>query len=112
MIVEKDNALELLKEKGTRFIYPLKMGGEIIEPAFSELLTVAEELTKLYKNEELIPKKILLELYLISVGIDCENYHIKQELLSNMSEFIMRCFNMLISGESVDDVKASGPRII
>ncbi|MFJ5430953.1 hypothetical protein ACIPUP_17555 [Pectobacterium actinidiae] len=112
MNVDKYNALELLKETGSRFIYPLKMGGEINEDLFNGLLSVAEELTRVFKSDELVPKKILSELYLLSVGIDCENYHHKNDLLDSMSKKIMHCFNLIIAGESVDDIKPKGPRII
>ncbi|WP_323637289.1 hypothetical protein [Pectobacterium polaris] len=112
MNVVKSNALELLKEVGSDFIYPLKMGGEINEESFNNILLVAEEITRVFKSDELVPKKILSELYLLSVGIDCENYHHKNNLLDSMSKKIMNCFNLVIAGESVDDLKPNGPRIM
>lgn len=112
MMLEKSNAFEILTAKGADFIYPLKMGGVIDERVFSELLLISEELTRLYKDDDLIPKKLLSELYLISIGIECENYHFKKEILSTMSESIMRCFNMLIAGESADDEEIKVPRIL
>lgn len=112
MNVEKSNALELLKKSGSEFIYPLKMGGKINEEAFNNLLLVAEEITRVFKNDEFVPKRLLSEIYLLSVGIDCENYHHKSDLLDDMSRKIMQCFNLIIAGESVDDIKPKGPRII
>ncbi|WP_211047071.1 hypothetical protein, partial [Pectobacterium versatile] len=73
---------------------------------------VAEEITRVFKNDEFVPKKILSELYLLSVGMDCENYHHKNDLLDSMSKKIMHCFNLVIAGESVDDIKPKGPRVI
>ncbi|EJP5820516.1 hypothetical protein NT694_004234, partial [Cronobacter sakazakii] len=49
MNVNKDNVLELIKEKVTYSVYPLKMGGQFKPDAFNDLLLVAEEATRLFK---------------------------------------------------------------
>lgn len=112
MNIEKNNILGLINEKINESIYPLKMGGKINESAFNELLLIAEEATRLLKNDDLVPKKLLSVIHLISVGIDCENIHFKSEFLSLISSKLMFCFNLIIGGESIDDKKDNGPRII
>ncbi|ELY5873260.1 hypothetical protein [Cronobacter sakazakii] len=112
MNVNKDNVLELIKEKVTYSVYPLKMGGQFKPDAFNDLLLAAEEATRLFKNEELVPKKLLSELHLIAIGIDLENDFYKNKDLDFISKKIMRCFNLILAGKSVDDKEPSGPRII
>lgn len=112
MNVNKDNVLELIKEKVTYSVYPLKMGGRFKPDAFNDLLLVAEEATRLFKNEELVPKKLLSELHLIAIGIDLENDFYKNKDLDLISNKIMRCFSLILAGKSVDDKEPSGPRII
>lgn len=112
MNIEKDNLLELFKEEVTNSIYPLKMGGQINEEAFNELLLIAEEATRLLKDDDFIPKKLLLEIYLASVAIACDNEHFKNDSLSGVSSRLLRCFNLIIDGKSIDDKKNNGPRII
>ncbi|EOB9991915.1 hypothetical protein ACI0YF_004214, partial [Cronobacter sakazakii] len=93
-------------------VYPLKMGGRFKPDAFNDLLQVAEEATRLFKNEELVPKKLLSELHLIAIGIDLENDFYKNKDLDLISNKIMRCFSLILAGKSVDDKEPSGPRII
>lgn len=112
MNIEKDNLLELFKEKVNDSLYPLKMGGRINENAFNELLLIAEEATRLLKDDDLVPKKLLLEIYLVSVGVDSENIRIKSEFLSLISSRLLDCFNFIIDGESIDNKKYNKPRII
>lgn len=112
MNIEKDNLLELFKEKVTNSIYPLKMGGRINEEAFNELLLIAEEATRLLKDDEFISKKLLLEIYLASGAIAGDNEHFKNNFLSEVSTRLLNCFNLIIDGESVDNKKDKGPRII
>ncbi|MCG8707902.1 hypothetical protein JHU04_001100 [Brenneria sp. 4F2] len=112
MKIERSNALTLLQNRGEKFIYPLKMGGDINSEAFDDLLLVAEEITRIFKYDELIPKRLLLELHLLSVGIECENYHFNNDALAEMSQKILRCYQLLIDGKSVDDLLPHGPRIL
>jgi len=112
MNIEKDKLLELFKEKVTDSIYPLKMGGHIDEKAFNELLLVAEEATKLLKDDDLVPKKLLLEIYLSSLAIAGDNEYFKNEFLSEVSARLLKCFNLIIDGRSVEDQRCDGPRII
>ncbi|TQI80080.1 hypothetical protein FHU10_5067 [Serratia fonticola] len=112
MKIDKDNILDLLKEKVSDYLYPLKMGGSINEEAFNELLNISEEATRLFKGDSLVPKRLLSEIYLVSVGVESENVYLKNKLLSGFSEKIMNCFNLILAGESVDDKRDTGPRII
>ncbi|PWV99282.1 hypothetical protein [Mangrovibacter plantisponsor] len=112
MNIDKNNILNLLEEKINVSLYPLKMGGEVNEKSLKELLFLSEEATRLFKHEALVPKKLLSEIYLASVGIKIENEFINSKLLSEVSSGMMNCFNLILSGESVDDKKEIGPRII
>ena len=85
MNIDKDNILGLLKDKINDSLYPLKMGGEIREGAFKELLFLSEEATKIFKYEMLVPKKLLSEIYLASAGIEIENEFIKEIMLEKAS---------------------------
>lgn len=112
MNIDKDNILGLLKDKINDSLYPLKMGGEIREGAFKELLFLSEEATKIFKYEMLVPKKLLSEIYLASVGIEIENEFIKSVFLSEISSGMMHCFNLILSDMSIDDRQGNEPRII
>ncbi|EOI3549574.1 hypothetical protein ACMSZT_004486 [Cronobacter dublinensis] len=112
MNLNKANILDVLKEEVTHSVYPLKMGGHIKSEAFNDLILVAEEATRLFRDEELVPKKLLSELHLVAMGIDLENEFYKNEELSLISKRIMKCFNLILAGKSVDDKELSGPRII
>lgn len=112
MSVRKDNILCLFKEKISDSIYPLKMGGKINKESFDELVALAEEATRLFKKEDMVPKALLSEIYLSSMGIYCENLHFKRDDLSCYSERLMECFNFIIDGTSADERKKSGPRIV
>jgi len=68
MNIEKDNLLELFKEKITDSVYPLKMGGLINKQAFDELVTIAGQATILLKEEDLVPKKLLSEIISLPSG--------------------------------------------
>lgn len=112
MSISKDNLLYLLKEKVSESIYPLKMGGNINKESFDALVSLAEEATRVFKEEAMVPKKLLSEIYLSSMGIYCENLHFKSEELSYYSERMMECFNFIIDGKSIDEKKEIGPRIV
>lgn len=112
MSVSKDNILRLFKEKVSDSIYPLKMGGKINKQSFDELVALAEEATRVFKKEDMVPKALLSEIYLSSMGIYCENLHFKCDDFSYYSERMMECFNFIIDGTSVDEKKESGPRIV
>lgn len=107
MNIEKDNLLELFKEKITDSVYPLKMGGLINKQAFDELVTIAEQATILLKEEDLVPKKLLSEIHLVAVGVDCENLYYKNDFLASVSAGLMECFNMILDGESIDNKKTT-----
>lgn len=105
MLVNKDNALEILKSDVTDFLYPLKMGGEFNIGKYKKLIFTLDDITRLYKTENLIPKKLLSEIYLTAEGISNEPHHIKNFDLGSMAEEIMEKYYMLLSGKSVDDPK-------
>jgi len=102
MIIDKDNVVELLREQVTKSLYPLKMGGSIDMDAFSELLLIAEESTRIFEHEDLVPKNLLSEIILISIGIDSENEYIKDQYLDSVSKKIRRCCDLILSGKVVD----------
>jgi len=112
MNVEKNISLEDFKNKVNNSLYPLKMGGNINEIAFNELVSIAEQATILLKKDDLVPKKLLSEIHLVAVGIDCENIYYKNDFLSSVSARLMDCFNMILDGESIENEKSDGPRII
>lgn len=107
MNVTKEDVLKLVEEKIHNSLYPLKMGGEINEEAFSDLLEIFEESTRIFKNDALIPKKLLGEMSLVSVSIECENYHFKNFFLEDISKKMMHCFRLMIAGISIDERKYS-----
>lgn len=88
------------------------MGGNINEIAFMELVSIAEQATILLKKDDLVPKKLLSEIHLAAVGIDCENIYYKNDFLASVSARLMDCFNMILDGESIENEKSDGPRII
>lgn len=113
MIFENTTILDAIKNEEMKSFYPLKMGENITAEAFSTLILLAEEAARIYKNEELIPKSLLNELYLLSVGITCENYRLESDEMRCVAEKLMNCFNMLISGdEPGDDIESKGSRIV
>ena len=112
MSISKDNLLHILKEKIYESIYPLKMGGKINKESFDALVSLAEEATRIFKKEAMVPKELLSEIYLSSMGIYCENLHFESEDLSCYSERMMECFNFIIDGKSVDEKKESEPIIV
>ena len=105
MLVNKDNALEILKSDVTDFLYPFKMGGEFNIVKYKKLILTLNDITRIYKSEELIPKKLLSEIYLTAEGISNESLYIKNFDLGSMAKEIMEKYYMLLSGESVDDPK-------
>ncbi|MFP8733601.1 hypothetical protein [Klebsiella aerogenes] len=56
--------LDELRKKTTDFIYPLSLEGVIVEPAFNELLSFTDNMTRVMKYEKFLPKNILKELSL------------------------------------------------
>ncbi|HEJ9539863.1 hypothetical protein I4607_11360 [Proteus mirabilis] len=104
--------LDAIKNEEMKSFYPLKMGENITAESFEKLIELAEESTNIYKNEEFIPKSLLKELYLISVGITSENYRLQDDEMASVAERIMNCFNLLIDGKAVTDIVPDGPRII
>lgn len=103
MNLDKEAFLVLVEHKITDSFLLLKMGGEIDEKALTELLELFEKSTRIFKNDALIPKKLLADMHLVSVGIECENYHFKNLFLEDISKKVMYCFNLMISGISIDD---------
>ncbi|RAX06965.1 hypothetical protein [Photorhabdus bodei] len=114
MNVKKIEILDAIKNEAMESLYPLKMGGNINDDSFFKLVSLVEESTRLYKNDDLIPKTLLSEIYLLSVGISSENHIRYNKKLDEISIRLMDCFNMIISGKSVDDIEAESdePRII
>ena len=112
MKLNKNNVLDYFIEKVNDSLYPLKMGGYINESSVKELLEIAEEATRIFRDESLVPKKLLSEMYLVSLGFESENVYVKNDLLSFVSERVLDCFNLILAGQSIDDKKQNGPRII
>ncbi|WP_338803662.1 hypothetical protein WDV76_16550 [Xenorhabdus griffiniae] len=112
MNFEKTTILDAIKNEEMNSFYPLKMGENVKAEAFSNLIKLVEESTKIFKDDEFIPKLLLREIYLLSVGITCENYRLQNKELADVADKLMNCFNMIISGKSVDDMESEGPRII
>ncbi|MCW7550944.1 MULTISPECIES: hypothetical protein [Photorhabdus] len=94
MNVKKIEILDTIKNEAMKSLYPLKMSGNI--------------------NDDLIPKALLSGIYLLPVGISSENHIRYNKKLDEISIRLMDCFNMIISGKSVDDLKTESdePRII
>ncbi|WP_052145717.1 hypothetical protein [Xenorhabdus nematophila] len=105
MNFKKTEILEAIKIEEMNSFYPLKMGENVKAETFSKLIALVEESTRLFKNEEFIPKSLLREIHLLSVGISCENYRLQNKELEDVASRLMSCFNMLFFASSVDDEK-------
>lgn len=103
---------ELLKQKTTKFVYPLVLEGVVLNDEFDDLLSFVEDLSQMFKYDSMLPKNILKELLLTLKSIKSQNERLKSKELSFMEERLEHVFNLILGGESVDDRKPGVPRII
>ncbi|MGL5386825.1 MAG: hypothetical protein ACRDCA_13395 [Serratia sp. (in: enterobacteria)] len=104
--------LEELRKRTTDFIYPLTLEGVVVEVAFSNLLSFTENMTKIFKSEDFLPKSILRELLLTICAMKTHSQKINSDEFYKMTFKIEKNFNLIIAGESIDDRKPRVPRII
>lgn len=112
MFIDKNNALDSLKENVSKFLYPIKMGGNVDINAYKQLLLTLDEITRVFKHEDLIPKRLLSEICLTAEGVSSESHNIKDYDLNSMAEEIESKFNLLLSGKTPEDVKPVIGRIV
>ena len=112
MFIDKNNALDSLKENVSKFLYPIKMGGNVDINAYKQLLLTLDEITRVFKHEDLIPKRLLSEICLTAEGVSSESHNIKNYDLNSMAEEIESKFNLLLSGKTPEDVKPVIGRIV
>ena len=112
MKINKDNALERLKRNVTDFLYPIKMGGSVDLDAYNGLLLTLDEITRVYKEEQTLPKALLNEIFLTAEGVASEACYIKTHDLNLMAEAILSKFNLLLASMTVDDNKRGIGRIV
>ncbi|MBS9767189.1 MAG: hypothetical protein KGV44_06585 [Flavobacteriaceae bacterium] len=100
----KENILEKLRESVTDAIYPISMGNHIDIEKLNELVGIAEETTRLFKDDEYISKKLLIELFSSADGLKNDNEYLKRKELDEISDRLMLCYNLLIAGKTIDEV--------
>ncbi len=108
----KENLLETIRESINNAIYPISMGNHIDIEKLNELVDIAEEATKILKSDEYISKKLLIEIFSSADGLKNDNEFLKRKELDEISEKLMRCYNCLIAGKTVDEMTQSELRII
>lgn len=111
MLINRDNALGFFKNNVSNFLYPIKMGGNVDMNAYKELLLTLDEITRIFKCDDMISKELLSEICLTAEGVSSEASNIKGHDLNLMAEEILLRFNLLLSGKTIDDSKPVVGRI-
>lgn len=104
--------LDELRKTTTDFIYPLTLEGVIVEVAFNNLLSFTDNMTRILKNDDFLPKNILRELLLTINSMKEHGRRLNSTELYQMTLKIEKNLNLIIVGESIDDRKPGVPRII
>ncbi|HHQ6575966.1 TPA: hypothetical protein ACSTLY_003407 [Serratia fonticola] len=104
--------LEELRKITTDFIYPLTLEGVVVEVAFNNLLSFTDNMTRIFKNEDFLPKNILRELLLTICAMKTHSQKLNSNEFYEMTLKLEKNFNLIIAGESIDDRKPGVPRII
>ncbi len=112
MRLTRQNLLEKLRESVTESIYPISMGGEVDIDKLERLVSIAEEATRIFKNEEYISKKLLIEIFSTADVLRNDNEFLKREELNTISTRLMLCYNLLIASKSIDESESGELRII
>ncbi|MFV8980921.1 hypothetical protein [Serratia fonticola] len=104
--------LEELRKITTDFIYPLTLEGVVVKVAFNNLLSFTDNMTRIFKNEDFLPKNILRELLLTICAMKTHSQKLNSNEFYEMTLKLEKNFNLIIAGESIDDRKPGVPRII
>jgi hypothetical protein len=109
-----DSILEQLRNNVSLFLFPLKTDRTINVEAFSSLCSVLDEVVRIFKNEQLLPKALLWEIRCTYLSIQAEMDNMKDNVdkLAEMANEIEMYFSILLRGETKDDRTPGKPRII
>lgn len=103
-----------LREAISQFVAPLQTSRVVDREAFHKIDHLAQLLAGKLKDNDLLSKSLLNELYLTAKVIRAEAQYIKGEStsLGEMADRIEMIFSLILRGESCDDRKPGVPRIV
>ena len=112
-----DTTLEIterLRVAVTKFLVPLQTTRKVESTAFDELAESIKAISVVLKQQDLVPKGLLHEIYRSIRVIENEAVNMKQEeaTLRKMANQLDVYFGMILGGESHEDRAPGIPRVV